>query len=194
MVDTEFFTTGDEKPPEDEFIICTIAGLEPKKGIDILVQAFSSTFKGDPVRLRIVGDGSQRSALEEQVHGSGIAAQVEFHGRLTRKGVREALRQSHALVSASLVETFGISLIEALSCGKPVVATRSGGPQAIINKDNGILVQAGDSVALAEGLQRMVREYKDFDPLQIRANCQAIYSDQVIVHRLETIYKSLVYS
>ena len=194
MVDTGYFTPGDGAPPGDEFIFCTIAGLEPKKGLDILVDAFARVFTGSPVRLRIVGDGSQRSALEEQVHASGIAAQVEFHGRLTREGVREALQQSHALVSASLVETFGISLIEALSCGKPVVATRSGGPQAIINQDNGILVQAADPVALAHGLQRMIREYQQFDPVQIRANCQATYSEKVIVNKLETIYESLVYS
>jgi glycosyltransferase involved in cell wall biosynthesis len=164
IVDTEFFIPGDDEMPFESFIFASVAILELRKGFDILIRAFALAFRDEPVRLRIGGSGSQRHSLEVLALDSGIADQVDFLGTLSREEVRTLLRRSNVLVSSSHHETFGVTLIEAMALGKPVVATRSGGPEAIINATNGLLAPAGDIEALAAAMQQMVRDYERYDP------------------------------
>lgn len=194
MVDTDFFTPGNDEVPFESFIFASVANLELIKGFDILIRAFASAFRDEPVRLRIGGSGSQRDSLERLALDSGIADQVDFLGTLSRGEVRALLRRSNTLVSSSHLETFGVTLIEAMALGKPVVATRSGGPEAIVNSTNGILVPAGDIDALAAAMQQMVRDYERYDPRQIRTDCAARFGEGAIVERLGDIYQSLVSS
>ena len=192
MVDTEFFIPGKDDVPLEPFIFSAVANLLPVKGFDILVKAFALAFRDEPVRLRIGGSGGERDSLERLAHELGIANQTEFLGSLTREEVRVLLQSSHALVSSSYIETFGVTLIEAMAVGKPVVATRSGGPEEIVNAMNGLLAPAGDTEALAAAMQQMVRNYKKYDPIQIRTDCAARYGERAIVEKLGEIYHSLV--
>jgi glycosyltransferase involved in cell wall biosynthesis len=191
LVNPDFFLPGKKEVPSPNFVFATVAALTPKKGIDVLLKAFAQAFRGEPILLRVGGDGGERAALEQQSGQLGIAAQVEFLGQLSREQVRTLLQQSHALVSSSYVETFGITLIEAMACGKPVVATRSGGPESFVNEGNGLLVPAGDARALAAAMQQIVRDYQHYDPNQIRASCVTRFGERVIVQQLEEIYCSL---
>jgi glycosyltransferase involved in cell wall biosynthesis len=83
-------------------------------------------------------------------------------------------------------------LIEALSCGKPVIATRCGGPEWIVNEKNGFLVTKGDESYLANAMQKMVKNYHVFCPELIRKDCVGRFSEQAVVARLERIYASVV--
>ena len=99
-----------------------------KKGQADLLRAFAERFAGDPsVRLGIGGDGPERGRLHELAGSLAIAEQVDWLGALDRDGVRQAMCEADAFVLPSRLETFGVVVIEALACGLPVVATRSGG-------------------------------------------------------------------
>lgn len=190
-VDGEFFTPMQDTLPSEPFVFTAIAFLEPKKGVDVLLDAFARAFRNQPVRLRIAGDGTQRDALEVQAQKLGIAPQVEFLGRLPRNQVRALLQQSHVLVSSSHVETFGMTLIEAMACGKPVVATRSGGPDSIVDEISGLLVPPGNAPELAAAMQRIRQDYERYDPETIRAHCLARFGQEAVVQRLSAIYQEL---
>ncbi len=192
VVNTEFFAPLPTSTLSPTFTFVVIGALIPRKGIDMLITAFARTFKQKTVQLQIVGKGPQRPDLERLVESLGLQSQVQFLGQLSREQVRDVLQNCHALVSSSSIETFGVTLIEALACGKPVVATRSGGPQEILDESNGILVSVGDEEGLATALQQMVAHYADYDSHQIRENAVARFSEKAVVAHLESIYQQIV--
>ncbi len=188
MVDVDFFKLSSALPPSP-FIFCLVAFLTPKKGIDLLLQSFTKAFKDQKVILKIAGDGADRNSLMALAEKLKIAKQVDFMGLLPRKEIRNLLHRSHALVSSSYVETFGVNLIEAMACGKPVISTRSGGPEMFVNDRNGILTPTGDVNALAEAMQKMVETYEHYDSEQIRSECVNRFGEAAIVDQLEIIYQ-----
>ena len=84
-----------------------------------------------------------------------MSTQVEFPGLLNREEVRNIIQESHVVVSSSIIETFGVTLIEGMSCGKPVIATRSGGPEEFVTPEVGILIPTDDITALANAMKSM---------------------------------------
>ena len=192
MVDTDFFTAGPDAPPDQPFVFSVICRLAHYKRIDVLLRALARAFQSQPVHLNIGGDGKQRAAWEQLAQQLGIAAQVTFLGALSREAVRDLIRRSHAVVSSSDVETFGITLIEAMACGKPVISTRSGGPELFVTESNGLLVPTGDPAALAEAMAQLVRDYARFDPAAIRASIVARFSEAAFIEQTEQIYQELV--
>jgi glycosyltransferase involved in cell wall biosynthesis len=187
IVNTERFALRDT-PPVPPFTVCAIGTLEKRKDYQTLLSAFAKVFRGDDARLLIAGDGAERAELEKIAADLSLSAQVTFLGRLDRGGVRSLLAQSHALVSSSLVESFGVTLIEAMACGLPVIATRSGGPDDFVNDENGILVPTRDVNALADAMRRMRANYSAYDPARIRALCVERFSEEAVMSRLESIY------
>ncbi len=192
VVDTDFFTAGPDAPPDQPFVFSVICRLVRHKRIDVLLRALARAFQSQPVHLNIGGDGKQRAAWEQLAQQLGIAAQVTFLGALSREAVRDLIRRSHAVVSSSDVETFGITLIEAMACGKPVISTRSGGPELFVTESNGLLVPTGDPAALAEAMAQLVRDYARFDPAAIRASIVARFSEAAFIEQTEQIYQELV--
>lgn len=192
IVNTDFFSPGGSVSHPFTFAVITIK-LIPLKGIDILLNAFAKVFRRQAVRLLVVGDGGDRTRLELLAQQLGVTTQVEFRGQLPREQVRDVLRQSQVIVSSSYIETFGITLVEAMACGKPVVATQSGGPEYFVNERNGLLVPSGDVDALAAALCEMVENYSRFDASAIRAECVANYSEAAVVSKLEAVYDQVVH-
>jgi glycosyltransferase involved in cell wall biosynthesis len=194
VVDTDFFTPGPDAPPDQPFVFAAICRLAYYKRIDVLLRAFAQAFQGRPVHLNIGGDGKQRAAWEQLAQQLGIAGQVTFLGTLPREAVRDLIRRSHAVVSSSDVETFGITLIEAMACGKPVISTRSGGPEFFVSESNGLLVPKADPAALAVAMTQLVRDYASYDQVAIRANTVARFSEAAFIEQTEQIYQELVHA
>lgn len=192
IVNTEFFTPSDSIPPRSPFIFATVTSLIPVKRIALMIEAFSMAFRGDPaVQLKIGGGGGGRKRLERLADKEGIPSQVTFLGRLDREGVRALYHEAHTVVSSSAVETFGLILAEAMSCGKPVIATRSGGPQSFVTEKTGLLVPTEDRAALAEAMHQMRDHYENYSPAEIRAACVDRFSEGVIISRMEAIYQQI---
>jgi glycosyltransferase involved in cell wall biosynthesis len=176
----------------DSFCFAAVALLTPKKGMDVLLRAFASAFRADPrVRLDIGGDGSEREALQAMVRELGLSDQVRFLGVLDRAQVLELIATADALVLPSRYETFGIVLIEALALGKPVIATRCGGPESIVREQDGLLVPTDDVAALAQALRRLHLTAWRYDPHALRAGCRARYGEPAVVSRLLDAYQRL---
>ncbi len=195
MVDVNFFTLPPKQRQETPFRFLTVAFLERLKGMHILLQAFAITFGREKhVRLMVGGDGPQRSELEELARRLGIADQVVFLGLLSREGVREAMWQANVFVLPSLVETFGVVLIEALSTGLPVVATRCGGPEDIVRDGVGILCDPGDVHGLANALGEIYRDYPAYrkSEAQIRQYAVDAFSSKAVARSLLEIYEEVL--
>lgn len=189
MVDTNFFTPGTAPLPAT-FTFSAIGRLAGHKRYSLLLEAFSQQFKGDlHVVLRIGGDGPLEARLRAEADALGIAAQVNFLGRLNREQVRAEMRACHVHVSCSAVESFGVTLIEAMACGTPVIATRSGGPEGFVTPEVGLLVPLNHAGELGRAMRTMVDHRGDYDPVRIRAVTVANFSESAVVNQLEAIYE-----
>jgi teichuronic acid biosynthesis glycosyltransferase TuaC len=170
------------------FVFVSVARLSPEKGHARLIEAFAEAFGGDPgIRLRLAGEGSIRAELERLCAARGLADQVDFLGLLPSAQVRDELAVADAFVLASDVETFGVSVIEALACGRPVIVTASGGPDHLVTAANGRLIPPRDPVALRDALIQMQQEAGDYDRTAIRAEALRLYGPEAFARRFAEI-------
>jgi L-malate glycosyltransferase len=141
------------------YVLCVAAHNE-KKAIDVLIQAVVRLAPEDPsLKLVLIGDGPLRKRLEELAVALGVRERIEFLGAQGRAKVVELLHGCEAFVLPSRSEPFGIAIVEALACQKPVVATRVGGiPEIIQDGQTGLLVEPDNSEALAEALIRVLKD------------------------------------
>ena len=194
MVDTERFALPLRPRDSGEFRFVCIALLSPNKNIDLLIHALSRAFPEDhSVTLDIIGDGAERARLQRVARTIMERGRVTFHGALSSADVIKILQRSHCCVSSSNVETFGVTLIEALATGIPVIATRSGGPQDIVTPECGHLVPIADQPALADAMHNVY--IRRFEWAQ-RASSLSEYANQTfgtraVVSRLVAVYKTL---
>ena len=140
-VDLQRFTLA-PAPPGDTRYLC-IASLIGRKNVLRLADAFERVGAGT---LRFVGDGPLREQLEGRPG-------VELAGRVPYERIPEELAAAHIVCQPSLIEPFGQALLEALACGRTVVATRIGGPPEFVPPDAGVLVDPADEEALTAALQ-----------------------------------------
>ncbi len=168
-VDTDIFRPGLKAVDPSIFTFVTTALFRPEKRIDLLIKAFAQLqFIRPNTHLVIIGDGPERNRLKKLIKYRQLEQQITLAGYQPQADLLRILHRCHALVLTSTVETFGVALIEALACGLPVIATRCGGPEDIINDATGLLVDKDDPVAIQHGLERMIDEYQNFDPVHIR--------------------------
>lgn len=172
------------------FRFLTVGALVPVKGHEVLLKAFAQVFRGNHrVQLRIGGDGPLFGKLQALTRKLGVQDQVKFLGRLNREQVLAEMQACDVFVLPSLYETFGVVLIEALSCGKPVIATACGGPEEIVTETNGILVPPGDEITLGRAMLQMVDSVNAYNAERIRRDCLALFGERAVVGRLVNIYK-----
>ena len=178
--------------PNSPFIFISIGSLISLKRHKDLIDAFNLQFSGDEdVQLTIAGDGELKKDLQDQIKRLGLGKQIRLLGRLNRKEVLQLIDNSHCLVLCSEIETFGVVLIEALSRGKPIIATRCGGPESIVNIDNGLLCAVRDVDALSIAMAQMKETYETYNLQQIRHSALAIYGSapygKLLQHKYEDV-------
>jgi glycosyltransferase involved in cell wall biosynthesis len=174
----------------NNFRFLNIASFDRNKAHADLLRAFAGQFgNAEGTTLRIGGDGPLRSELENLARKLGIEQRVVFLGKLSRQQVMIEMRTCDAFVLSSHYETFGVVLIEALACGKPVIATRCGGPETVVNETNGLLVPVNNLEALGQAMAEMKHYARRYDPAFLRAQCLSRFGEKTIVSQLETVYQ-----
>jgi glycosyltransferase involved in cell wall biosynthesis len=140
---------------DDKILIGAIGNVRKPKAYEVLLHAAKLlTERSDRYEFAIAGDaggtlGAELMALRERL---GLVGRVHFLG--LRTDVVTILRNLDVFALSSRTEGFSIACIEAMACGVPVVATRSGGPEQILDEHSGILVPVDDPGALAAGIER----------------------------------------
>lgn len=145
------------------FTILCIGTLHEVKGQAVLVEAMRLLRdRGIVVSCRMVGDGEDEVMLRKRIAAADLDGSVTLVGRLTRRDVIAALGEADLLVAPSVVASDGkregipVVLMEAMSCGLPVVASRlSGIPELVDDQVSGLLVPPGDARALADAIARL---------------------------------------
>ena len=154
-IDLSRFPPRTGPPPRPSVLF--LANVIRRKGIFTLLEAFERVAREVPdVELVIAGGGGDMAAVQAQVaamHG----LRVRILGRVDRAGVPALMREHSIYCLPSYGEPFATSILEAMACGVPVVATRAGGVPHLISDDGGRLVPPRDPAALAEALIEILR-------------------------------------
>jgi len=178
--------------PQDR-LVGTVGRLVPVKDQQMLIQAFA-TFVGryPDAKLILVGDGPLRNELTHLTASLEITEHVHFLGR--RSDVPAVLQAMDLFVLPSISEGMSNTILEAMSCGLPVVATNVGGnPEIIVNNVTGRLVQSGDVDELASVLTFLfdhpdrLREMGNSSRKHIEDN----YSIRTMINNYERLYQEL---
>jgi glycosyltransferase involved in cell wall biosynthesis len=194
-VDGEVFVPAADAREFNPDQILYVGFLNHNKGVDVLLKALQVLVRRRPaLRLVLVGDalyaaaGKRRDRLHQLVADLELAGHVEFAGVKPAAEVARYMRTSALLVLPSRKETFGSVLIEALACGTPVVATRSGGPETVITDEVGELAPVEDPVALAAAIESVLRQRDRYDPARLRAYALERYSWQTVAQQTVALY------
>jgi glycosyltransferase involved in cell wall biosynthesis len=175
--------------PKESFNFLNIANLEHRKGLDILLRAFKRAFYGHHgYRLRLIGDGPQRGDLEELARYLEIDHVVEFLGEKSKFEIVDILDRTHSFVFPSRFETFGVSVIEAMARGCPVIVTSSGGPEQIVTPECGIIIQPEHENDLVKALRAMGREFDRYNLQEISRYCIDQYGGARFIEHMDEVY------
>ncbi|MBZ4664797.1 glycosyltransferase family 4 protein [Mahella sp.] len=179
---------------EGGFVIGTAARLIPQKGIDVLLEAFYMLLhKYNNAKLVIAGDGPSRMELERWCWEMNIADRVSFLGYIS--DINAFMQRLDVFVLPSLSEGFGISVLEAMACAKPVIASSVGGvPEIIDHGRTGLLFPPGDSGTLAMYLEYLIEHKKEAIDMGLRARrrLDGHFDVRTMVKKIEGIYRSLI--
>lgn len=193
VINTEMFYPSTSQHRIDKKRILLVAVLKPQKGISYLLQALAQLKeKRQDFVLDIVGDGPNRQEYEGLAEELELGEVVKFHGMKSKPEVAEYMRQCDFFVQPSLFETFGVTYIEAMACGKPIVATSLPVLQEKINKDKGILVPPKNPNALTEAIDYMLDHYQNYSSANISRYVKENFSYEVVGEKLDSVYREIV--
>lgn len=148
---------------EDGTHVLFAGSLQWVKGPDVLIEAARTLVEASPrVQVSMLGDGPMRPSLEAAIRRTGLQARVTLWGTRPYSEMPRWMNACDVLAVPSRYESFGCVVIEALACGRPVVASRAGGiPEVITDGIHGRLVEAGNPRQLAEAITDTVHRRWD---------------------------------
>jgi glycosyltransferase involved in cell wall biosynthesis len=174
-IDTNLFNPAESKSfvrrqlnwNENKIHILFVGNLFKVKGIDLLIKAFYRLKTEKQTHLHLVTPRWQKdakTAVEKLIEKFKLHKQVSFYSAMPHNELAKYYQAADLFVSSSLKEGFGLAIAEAASCGTPVVATRSGGPEEILSEKIGVLTEVNDVMGLKTSIENILQSLENFSP------------------------------
>ena len=194
-VDCQIFT-GDlaRDPGRDGWRLLYVGRLDPAKGISVLLQALGLLDRRD-WSLTLVGGDPTSGMLERfraEVREQHLEEQVHFFDEMPWTEVPHMMAAADLFVLPSFSEGLPGVLLEAMASGLPILSTRCGGPEELVDADVGQLVAVGDAQALAGGLGDMLDNYRLYDRTAIRQRALERYDYRPLAARISQVYAEVL--
>jgi N-acetyl-alpha-D-glucosaminyl L-malate synthase BshA len=170
-----------------------VSNFRAVKRVPWLIEAFAKATEGTEATLTLVGDGPDQQPALERAQQLGIAQRVCFLGE--RDALPELLAPADVFLLTSREESFGLSALEAMSCGTPVVATAVGGvPEVILDGVTGLLAPVDDLPAYAERLKELLFDRPRAQKMGHAARKSVLdrYTRDRIVSQYEDLYRRVL--
>lgn len=189
FVDTDHFAPTDEAPLERPEVI-HVSNFRPVKRVPWLVEAFAEVLKHGDAVLTLVGDGPDQRPCRELVQRLGLDDNVQFLGE--RRALPRLLSRATVFALSSHQESFGLSALEAMSSGTPVVATRAGGvPEVVVHGKTGYLSDVDDPTSFSQSLSSLLFDADKVRAFSVAAREHALANfrrEDVVIH-YEQLYR-----
>jgi glycosyltransferase involved in cell wall biosynthesis len=172
----------------ETLVIGTIARLDPVKDLSTLVSAMPAILAKHPARLVIIGDGPERSALEQVAAEAGVSDAVTFLGH--QEGAADWLGALDVYVNCSISEGVSLTILEAMAAGLPVVATRVGGTPEVVDEHSALLVSSRQPGALAAAVLLIASDdvRRKRMGAAARTRAEALFSIEEMVRQYRDVY------
>ncbi len=187
------FIKKDYQIQPDEKVFIHISNFRKVKRIEDVIQTFALVQKQLKAKLILVGDGPETQTAFELVKTLGLTEEVLFLGR--QKNISDLLSISDIKLLMSQKESFGLVLLEAMSCGVIPIATNVGGiPEVIQHGETGFLVELGDIEAAANYAIRLLEDSDLFQSFVERGleRANTLFSSEKIINHYITLYEQLM--
>jgi L-malate glycosyltransferase len=179
--------------PNGEKILIHVSNFRPVKRVQDTIKILAEVVKTIPSKLILVGDGPERSEAEKLSRELGVAEHVKFLGK--QHALVDLLSAADVFLLPSQSESFGLSALEAMSCGTPVVASNIGGiPEVVIQGESGYVAELGDIERMAKYVISLLINDKKWLTFSENARRIAIekFDSQAIVSKYENLYEELL--
>lgn len=191
MVSRKFSYKSHEKGKP--FVFFSAGNLYRVKRMDLLINSFADVFSQDnDAILRIAGDGTEKENLKCIIKSRNLDNKVILLGRLNQEEIIKEYEKCDVFALASEHESFGIAYREAMTIGRPVIATKNGG----INEDwfdgAGYLVDIGDQEQFACAMRRVFEEYNGFCLEQISKRVRSTTDPDVVIGKIESVLQQSI--
>lgn len=183
------------KPEERNITFITIGSLDKNKNQKIIIEAFFyflKDFKNS--NLKIIGNGSEKKKLLKFAMDLGIIKNINFINYLIPGEIALELKNSSIFVLSSNYETFSVATLEALAMGLPVIVTKCGGPEKMINNDNGLLIKKDSVEEMYSAMVNVYKNIHNYDKRKIIKNILNICGPEAVVKKIDEIYDNLLKS
>lgn len=185
-VDTRYFCF--REMTHDRFRFLHVSNMVPLKNVEGILRAFRQLLKTYPqAELTLVGNRDTLAISYAATLGLAPPS-VTFHGEISNAGVAAQMQASDALVLFSDMENSPCVIGEALCCGLPVIATRTGGIPELVNEANGKLVPVRDEQGLVAAMEQMMLEKNRYNRAGMAVQAAAIFSYETIGRAFDRIY------
>ncbi|MGZ4927636.1 MAG: glycosyltransferase family 4 protein [Halobacteriota archaeon] len=176
-------------------LLCVARGLEVRKGIDCLIEAFADVQRVSPAKLVIVGKDSHglKAELLTQARALGIA-DITFIDSVSQRDLISLYQQATMTIVPSLLEGFSRPTLESMACGTPVVGSAVGAIPELLNENSGVLTPPGDARSLASAIINLLQDTKKVKRLGIAARERAVacFSWENIAKRVLSVCEQTV--
>lgn len=194
-IDDNRFAPGAD--PDEQAVIVVVGRIERAKGQDILIEALPAILAAVPeAHIRLVGsDGGLADLLARRASELGVAERVALEGARPREELPSIYRSAAVCAVPSRFEAFGYTCVEAMACGRPVVAARAGGLAEIVSDGvDGRLVSPEDPQALADVLIELLRDAEQRRRLGAAARTRVMssFAARTVAARMAVHYLELV--
>ena len=170
-------------------VLMHISNFRPVKRVKDVVEIYARVSEKIPSILVMVGDGPDRLAAEQEARRLGVGDSVYFLGKL--ESVAPLLASAHLFLLPTKSESFGLSALEALASGVPVIGAHTGGlPEVVRDGETGVLCQPGDVDAMAEAATAILSDDATWNAMSARAaaDARARFGLDAVVTQYEAFY------
>jgi glycosyltransferase involved in cell wall biosynthesis len=191
-IDTDVFVPK-EKIKNKGIQLVHVSSLDPiQKNPLLLLEAFQQILITHPnAQLNIISDGDFHFFYPE-IQRLGISDQVIFNGIKDAKGIAQLLQQADLFILTSRFENLPCVLIEARSCGVPVVSTNVGGIDEIIQANDGVLIPSEDLGALVAAINQQIERLSSYQSDDMHKRASELFSYNAIGKEFTQIYESIL--
>ena len=193
FVDCTRFSPGDRAGYQTPVELLHVSNFRPVKRIFDVVRVFDQIHRSIDARLTMVGDGPLRGMAEEQVAELGLCDRVQFIG--PQADVESLYRRSHLFLLLSDYESFGLSALEAMACGTPVLGSRAGGLTEVVEHGvSGHLCTVGDIDELARCGLHILEDAERWKRMSVAAaeRAQKNFCKDGMMERYEAFYHQVL--
>lgn len=179
--------------PHGEKILLHISNFRPVKRVGDAIRVLERVTREVPAVLLMVGEGPERAAAQALARRLGVAEKVRFLGRQDR--IEELTGLAHVFLLPSELESFGLSALEAMACGVPVVGSDAGGlPEVVRHAETGFLLPVGDIEGMAARTIEILKDEEHWKEMGQAAHRRAasLFNADRIVTQYEKHYERVL--